>query len=211
MQAFVGPEVSLNHRNLIYAAEPVTPGGMVAGVLLVVFDAEYFLGPHCCQLRLIAGVGWIFMQTFPGNPPQVVLSMGNDGQSAAERIEADLAVPQWRVSPMPRLRVASRSDQLPSVGLATPLLVAVGLLLGGISHRRESCSVAQTGQTMPPRSLIWCATGKRGAADSAVALNLPQLRSVAAAAIASAPGIGAAEAQPAAETASEDGAGPAGR
>ena len=44
-QAFVGPEMSLNQRDLVYVAKPITHQGVVVGVLFVALSRDYFFDP----------------------------------------------------------------------------------------------------------------------------------------------------------------------
>ncbi len=124
---FVGPEVSLNQRNLIYTAQPITPDGVVAGVLLVVFDANFFLGPvsHLTSLRGRLEI----LQSFEGSPTQAVLSSGSES-NLGEKATRQLAVPHWQVA------YAQTADAAPlldtSVLLLVPFLVAWGVAVGGI-------------------------------------------------------------------------------
>ncbi|NKC00411.1 MAG: phosphomannomutase/phosphoglucomutase [Pseudomonadales bacterium] len=124
---FVGPEVSLNQRNLIYAAQPITPDGMIAGVLLVVFDSQFFLNP-LSHFEATQGTFKI-EQTFAGNPSTEVMQWGRGG-SEALKIEAQLFAPHWA------LIFEAHPDLLPDkVSLGTlliPLLVAIGLVVAVI-------------------------------------------------------------------------------
>ena len=130
---FVGPEVSLNQRNLIYAAQPVTTNGLVAGVLLVVFDSEFFLNPLS---HFEASLGTLkIIQNFEGTPSTTVMEWGN--QDLNERAkEAQLYAPHWTLSfqgntsaLMPR---DTTSDLLLPVIVA--LLVTIAAIFLGFSR-----------------------------------------------------------------------------
>lgn len=124
---FVGPEVSLNQRDLVYAAHAITTEGAVAGVLLVVFDQDFFLQPltHYTSMRGLLEI----KQTFQGNPPQAVMSIGNE-TSLRPPVEEQLFAPHWRLAYSAPLAAAPLAN---GVGvLLIPALVAWGLLLGGI-------------------------------------------------------------------------------
>ena len=92
VQEFVGPEVSLNQRNVIYAAQPVTNGGVVIGVLLVAFDSQFFLSP-LSHYDTSVGVLEV-VQAFAGAPDTVVMQWGRD-QTGFEPQEAQLFAPHW--------------------------------------------------------------------------------------------------------------------
>ncbi|MDG2278335.1 MAG: phosphomannomutase/phosphoglucomutase [Pseudomonadales bacterium] len=126
-QEFIGPEVSLNQRNLIYAAQPITPNAMIAGVLLVVFDSQFFLQP-LSHLQATQGTFKI-EQTFAGNPSTVVMQWGRSG-SEALKIDAQLFAPHWSLS------FAAHPDLVPdkvSLGrLLIPLAMAITLVIAVI-------------------------------------------------------------------------------
>ena len=124
---FVGPEVSLNQRNLIYAAQPITPDGLVAGVLLVVYDAGYFLE----QLELFdSGQGLVqIKQQFAGNPSTDVMAWGraDDDQPT---LETPLVAGHWTLAFTATRNALPQIDAIGS--MLMPFLVAWGALLGGI-------------------------------------------------------------------------------
>ncbi len=126
-QGFIGPEVSLNQRNLIYAAQPITPNAMIAGVLLVVFDSQFFLQP-LSHLQATQGTFKI-EQTFAANPSTVVMQWGRSG-SEALKIDAQLFAPHWSLS------FAAHPDLVPdkvSLGrLLIPVAMAITLVLAVI-------------------------------------------------------------------------------
>ena len=127
-QSYVGPEVSLNQRNLIYAAQPVTPQGVVAGVVLVVFDAQFFLTP-LAQYEDSAGVLEIH-QKFAGTPSTVVMQWGRNAGSAPA-VDAQLFAGHWTLS------FVASDDTAAAVGggitqLLVPLAVALLAVVGGI-------------------------------------------------------------------------------
>jgi phosphomannomutase/phosphoglucomutase len=92
---FVGPEVSLNQRNLIYAAQPVTANGTVAGVLLVVFDSQFFLSPLS---HFDSSLGTLeVIQKFEGSPSTTVMQWGSDAEKTPAAT-AQLFAPHWTLS-----------------------------------------------------------------------------------------------------------------
>ena len=124
---FVGPEVSLNQGGRIYAAQPITPDGIVTGVLLVVFDNGFFLEP----LRYFTGLrGALQIMQQVGNTPSttVMTAGGKEGDYAA--VEHQLITPHWK------LNFAATESELRQIdstnGLLMPLLVSWGVLMGGI-------------------------------------------------------------------------------
>ena len=96
---FVGPEVSLNQRDLIYAAQPVTPDGRIAGVLLVVFDSEFFL-ETLSHFEATQGTFKV-AQKFEGNPSTIVMQWGRGGQPGLS-IDAQLYASHWSLIFEPR-------------------------------------------------------------------------------------------------------------
>jgi phosphomannomutase/phosphoglucomutase len=92
---FVGPEVSLNQRNLIYAAQPVTADGTVAGVLVVVFDSQFFLSPLS---HFDSSLGTFeVIQKFEGSPSTTVMQWGSDAEKTPA-VTAQLFAPHWTLS-----------------------------------------------------------------------------------------------------------------
>ena len=126
-QPFVGPEVSLNQRNLIYAAQPVTPQGMVSGVILVVFDTDFFLGPLAAK-NPDNGVLQV-EQKFAGNPSTVVMQWGNE-ERTSNPINKTLVADHWTLS-----YSANHSGGISFAGaggLILPFCIALLSLLGGV-------------------------------------------------------------------------------
>ncbi len=124
---FVGPEVSLNQRNMIYTAQPITPQGAVAGVLLVVFDANYFL--HALNQFSSASGQLEIQQKFEGAPSTVVMQWGTATDPTAPKLGA-LAIPHWTLS-----YAASKSAIVPpdrTASLFLPFGVSLLVLLGAI-------------------------------------------------------------------------------
>lgn len=96
---FVGPEVSLNQRDLIYAAQPITPDGRIAGVLLVVFDTRFFLDT-LSHFEATQGTFKV-EQTFAGNPSTTVMQWGRGGDPTLS-IDAQLYASHWSLTFQPR-------------------------------------------------------------------------------------------------------------
>ncbi len=124
---FVGPEVSLNQRNLIYAAQPITPEGVVAGVLLVVFDTQFFLEPLASFSSLRGRLE--VLQSFEGNPTQAVLTAGSESNLSSSAVR-QLIIPHWQLSFAPSADDVPLADS--TILLLVPLLVAWGVVVGGI-------------------------------------------------------------------------------
>ncbi len=123
---FVGPEVSLNQQQYVYAAEPITPQGLVAGVLFVVFDKAIFTDP----LSHHEDVGKLKVhQKFSGSPSTVVIDWGRDGDLTPP-IDAQLFAPHWSLSLAVSNNALSRDSAIS--GLFMPLGVSWIVLVGGI-------------------------------------------------------------------------------
>ncbi|MEM9621763.1 MAG: phosphomannomutase/phosphoglucomutase [Pseudomonadota bacterium] len=123
---FVGPEVSLNHQQFVYAAQPVTPQGLVAGVLFVVFNKGFFTDP----LSHHENVGKLRVhQKFEGSASTVVIDWGRDNDVAAP-IDAQLFAPHWTLS-LAAANTALQRDN-PTTALLMPLGVSALVLLGAI-------------------------------------------------------------------------------
>ncbi len=126
-KAFVGPEVSLNYRNLIYAAQPITGDGTVTGVVLVVFSSDFFLNPLS---HFEARTGTLKIeQKFEGTPSTVVMQWG-EAESSGATLSAQLFAPHWS------LLFDWSDDALATIdstsSLMVPFLVAWALLAGAI-------------------------------------------------------------------------------
>ena len=123
-QPFVGPEISKTYEDFVYAAQPLTPDGMVTGVMLVVFHDDFFDEP-AAHLNTTHGT-FTVQQTVSASQNAEVLSWGNGGTEALA-IEAQLLAGHWS------LRFQPRTDLLPDkVGLGNlliPFLVAVALVI----------------------------------------------------------------------------------
>ncbi len=119
---FVGPEVSLNQRDLIYAAQPITPDGRIAGVLLVVFDTKFFL-ETLSHFEATQGTFKV-AQKFEGNPSTIVMQWGRGGEPDLS-IDAQLYASHWSLIFEPR------PDLVASQGTVYDLLIplAVGAMV----------------------------------------------------------------------------------
>lgn len=123
---FVGPEAGTAQGKRLYAAQPITPDGSVAGVLLVVFEPEFLLDPLQYFTNLRGSLQ--ILQTVGGTPTTTVLEVGgNDGDLAS--MEQALFIPQWKVG-----FAAAESEVLQAdntAALFTPFALALALLFGG--------------------------------------------------------------------------------
>ena len=130
---FVGPEVSLNQRNLIYAAQPITANGMVAGVMLVVFDTQFFLSQlaHFDASQNSLQV----IQKFEGSQDTVVMQWGQDNQSTLP-VMAQLYAPHWSLALRadPNTLVTARPMELLLMPAALALLVTIAAIFLGFSR-----------------------------------------------------------------------------
>ncbi len=123
---FVGPEVSLNQHQFVYAAQPITPNGMVAGVLFAVFNKSFFSDP----LSHFEDLGKLKVhQKFDGSPGTVVIDWGRDQELAAP-IDAQLYAPHWTLSFA--AANASLPQDTPIFALLVPLVVSWTVLVGAI-------------------------------------------------------------------------------
>lgn len=118
LREFVGPEVSLNQRNLIYAAQPITPDGVVVGILSVVYSTDFFLTPlkqfdaTTTSLRV--------EQKFEGNPKTVVMQWGvSEGDGTP--LSAELIAPHWELS------YGAKDSLMTQTSTFTDLLVPAGV------------------------------------------------------------------------------------
>lgn len=109
---FVGPEVSLNQRNLIY--------GAVAGVLLPVFDSQFFLGPLS---HFDGSIGTLeVIQKFEGTPSTTVMQWGS-GAEKNLAATAQLLAPYWTLS------LKASTDALAGPDYSGALLLPAGVAL----------------------------------------------------------------------------------
>lgn len=123
---FVGPEAGTAQGNRLYAAQPITPEGTVAGVLLVVFEPEFLLDSlqHFTGLRGNLQI----LQTIAGTPTTAVLEAGSSEADLAP-MEQPLFVPHWKVA-----FAAAESEVLQTdntAALFTPFALALALIMGG--------------------------------------------------------------------------------
>ena len=133
---FVGPEVSLNQPNLIYAAQSVEADAPLrGGILLVVFDKQFFSN---LLSHLDASQGTFkVIQKLKDSPSTTVMQWGNP-VSESLVIEAQLSAPHWSMSFESHEDLSANNLGLYS--LLIPLLVAlvtVGLAIhfGFIRYR----------------------------------------------------------------------------
>ena len=94
---FVGPEVSLNQQQYVYAGQPITPNGMVEGVLFVVFDKKFFSD----TLAHFEARGKLTVQQkFAGSAATTIIDWGS-ASDASKSIDAQLFAPNWTLSYAP--------------------------------------------------------------------------------------------------------------
>jgi phosphomannomutase/phosphoglucomutase len=123
---FVGPEVSLNQRNLIYAAQPITPQGVVIGVLLVVYSTDFFLAP--LNQFDATTTALKVEQKFEGNPKTIVMQWGaSEGDGAP--LSTTLLAPHWTLSYGAKNALMSAATS--AMDLLIPLGVAWIAMVGG--------------------------------------------------------------------------------
>ncbi|MCZ6619436.1 MAG: phosphomannomutase/phosphoglucomutase [Gammaproteobacteria bacterium] len=127
-QEFVGPEMSLNQRDLIYAAQPITNEGVVAGVLFVALSRDYFVDPLRSYDDQLGRVS--IEQAFSGSAPATVFEWGT-GSDVSSVLTAPLKTPGWRLLFQPNGNASGDLATLPQ--LLAALAVALGTLLGGTS------------------------------------------------------------------------------
>jgi phosphomannomutase/phosphoglucomutase len=137
---FVGPEVSLNQRNLIYAAQPITSNGVVTGVLLAVYSTNFFLTPLNQYDATMTSLK--VEQKFDGNPKTVVMQWGaTEGDGAP--LTAGLIAPHWQLS------YGAKKGLLTSITKFTDLLVPAGVawlaMVGGffLAFSRQNRIIAE--------------------------------------------------------------------
>ena len=125
-RAFVGPEAGAAQGNRLYAAQPLTPDGTVAGVLLVVFEPEFLLDSlqHFTGLRGSLQI----LQTIAGTPTTAVLEAGGSDADLAP-IEQALFIPHWKVAFAATESEVQQVDN--TAALFTPFALALALIMGG--------------------------------------------------------------------------------
>ncbi len=117
---FVGPEVSLNQPDFIYAAQSVKTDGAIGGVLLVVFDKQFFLN---LLSHLDANQGTFkIIQKLKDSPSTTVMQWGST-VSESLVIETQLSAPHWSMSFESHEDLSANNLGLYS--LLIPLLVAL--------------------------------------------------------------------------------------
>lgn len=134
-QEFVGPEMSLNQRDLVYVAKPITDQGVVVGVLFVALSRDYFFDPlrsYDTQLGRLS-----IEQVFDGSAPVTVLEWGNGGNSGSV-LTIPLETSGWRLVFEPNQNAIGDLSTLTQ--LLAPLAVALGMLIGGVSLAFSSLS-----------------------------------------------------------------------
>ena len=129
---FVGPEVSLNQQQFVYAAQPITNQGLVAGVLFVAMNKQFFSD----NLSHFEQIGQVKVsQKFAGSASTVIIDWG-EGNNLAPPIDAQLFAPHWTLSvavDSSALRQADATAQL-VMPLAVCLAVVAGAIFLGFSR-----------------------------------------------------------------------------
>ncbi len=133
-QPFVGPEVSLNQQDLVFAAQPITHEGIVVGVLFVAFDKQSFFYQPLTYMD--AKFGEISIrQVLPGSAETEVFSWGSSSGDGGS-LRTQLIANHWQLLFTPNLNnlkpVASLLDLLSALG------VILGFVLAGISFAFSS-------------------------------------------------------------------------
>lgn len=130
-QPFVGPEIALSQRGLVYAAASILHDGVNTGVLFAALSSDYFFEPiksydaYQGQVRIL--------QSVEGGQPNPVFVFGGAGGNVApdDVVTLPLASPNWQLEFTPNWEkigpVAEVSDLLASIG------VVAGFILGGIA------------------------------------------------------------------------------
>jgi len=126
-QEFVGPQVSLNQRRYTYAAQPITPDGTVAGVLLVIFDQTFFQQPLVHYDTKVGNLQ--VMQRFDGAPTTAVMQWGTSDTSG-KPVQAQLVTPDWTLQFTPSS--AMLEDKELSSKLLVPFLVSILVIAAAI-------------------------------------------------------------------------------
>lgn len=135
-QEFVGPEMSLNQRDLVYVAHPITHQGVAVGVLFVALSRDYFFDPlrsYDTQLGLL-----IIEQVFDGSAPVKVFEWGTASNSANAAFTIPLETSGWRLVFKPNEKAIDDLTNLSQ--LLAPLAVALAMLIGGASLAFSSLS-----------------------------------------------------------------------
>jgi len=127
--SFVGPEVGPNQGGRLYAAQPIAAAdGSSGGVLLVVFDRDFLVGPlqHVTELRGTLEV----LQTVQGSPTTPVLSAGG-ASGDLPAIQEQLLAPHWSVSFAAAAAEVTPTDYTSS--LYVPLAFALVFIFAGVA------------------------------------------------------------------------------
>lgn len=126
MEPFAGPEVSLNNKDLVYAASPVTVQRKVAGTILVAVDTSWFAAPFGS-----AGTKGRFdlLQSFQATESTPVISWGQSGAEGVPPVEEPTANPNWRV----RFQPDEAAKTGPGIAsLLSPFALCLVFVLGGV-------------------------------------------------------------------------------
>lgn len=124
---FTGPEVGPNQGGRLYAAQPIA-GEQGSGVLLVVFDRAFLVGPlaHFSELNGTLEV----LQTVQNSPTTPVLSVGS-GSGDLPVVQQQLVAPHWSVSFAATDADIATADYTSSLYL--PLAFALAFIVAGVA------------------------------------------------------------------------------
>ncbi len=125
-EPFSGPEVSLNHRDLVYAAAPVTVDGKIAGTKFVAIETRWFALPFS-QIAEPEG-SFEVVQSFQATEPTTVMQWGSGGDGSSAE-EAATTNANWTLRFLPR---AAPVDVPGFTSLLPTLALCLAFVLGGI-------------------------------------------------------------------------------
>ncbi|MFB3105922.1 MAG: phosphomannomutase/phosphoglucomutase, partial [Pseudomonadales bacterium] len=179
-QEFVGPEMSLNQRDLVYVAHPITNQGVMVGVLFVALSRDYFFDPlrsYDTQLGRLS-----IVQAFDDSAPVKVLEWGTASNGSNSVFTIPLETSGWHLVFEPNEKTID--DLTTLTQLLTPLAVALAMLIGGASLAFSSLSrkLVEDSSTL----LDYVSRLMRGSSTRFDSYRLPLFQQIAA-------GMGAAE------------------
>ncbi len=136
-QEFVGPEMSLNQRDLVYVAHPITNQGVMVGVLFVALSRDYFFDPLRSYDTQLGRLN--IVQVFDDSAtPVKVLEWGTASNGSNSVFTIPLETSGWHLVFEPNEKAID--DLTTLTQLLTPLAVALAMLIGGASLAFSSLS-----------------------------------------------------------------------
>ncbi len=135
-QEFVGPEMSLNQRDLVYVAHPITNQGVMVGVLFVALSRDYFFDPLRSYDTQLGRLN--IVQAFDDSAPVKVLEWGTASNGSNSVFTIPLETSGWHLVFEPNEKAID--DLTTLTQLLTPLAVALAMLIGGASLAFSSLS-----------------------------------------------------------------------